>query len=71
MGFSQTKNAVITRNLRRSRDLARDGSADDPARRLRTLALGNFFRIIVFDVTRFFDSVSRTVRVFESLGLNF
>jgi len=34
-------------------------------------ALGNFFRIIVFDVTRFFDSVSRTVRVFESLGLNF
>jgi len=74
-GSSQTKNAVITRNLRRSRDRARDGFADDPAPPLANtsydFALGNFFRIIFFDVIRFFDSVSRDASVFESRGLNF
>jgi hypothetical protein len=30
------------------------------------VAPGNFFRIIGFDVIRFFDSVSRDARVFES-----
>jgi hypothetical protein len=68
------KNAVITRTDA-DPATARDGFLDDPHAPLANtsydFALGNFFRIIVFDVIRFFDSVSRGARVFESRGIIF
>ena len=43
----------------------------DCQRALDDAAPGKFFRIIFFDVIRFFDSVSCNARVFESRGLIF
>jgi hypothetical protein len=54
---------------------ARDGFSTIPhadrERALDDAAPGNFFRIIVFDVIRFFDSVSCGACLFESRGLIF